>query len=79
MVGGNWLGVNSAAWVPRAGREEHARGKPRAANGGSKLPHSTWITAVVMALPNGYIQERFLDCVSRRFAQKQKRGTLRSE
>jgi hypothetical protein len=26
-----------------------------------------------------YIQERFLDCVSRRFAQRQKRGTLRSE
>jgi hypothetical protein len=26
-----------------------------------------------------YIEERFLDCVSRRFAQKQKRGTLRSE
>jgi hypothetical protein len=24
-------------------------------------------------------QERFLDCVSRRFAQTQKRGTLRSE
>jgi len=26
-----------------------------------------------------YIEERFLDCVSRRFAQKQRRGTLRSE
>jgi hypothetical protein len=26
-----------------------------------------------------YIQERFFDCVSRRFAQKKKRGTLRSE
>ena len=26
-----------------------------------------------------YIQERFLDCVSRRFAQNQKHGTLRSE
>ena len=26
-----------------------------------------------------YIQERFLDCVSRRFAQMKKRGTLRSE
>ncbi len=26
-----------------------------------------------------YIQERFLDCVSRRFAQRQRRGTLRSE
>ncbi len=25
------------------------------------------------------IQERFFDCVSRRFAQKQNRGTLRSE
>ena len=28
---------------------------------------------------DGYIEERFLDCVSRRFAQRQKRGTLRSE
>lgn len=26
-----------------------------------------------------YIEERFLDCVFRRFAQKQERGTLRSE
>ncbi len=26
-----------------------------------------------------YIEERFLDCVSRRFAQNQRRGTLRSE
>jgi len=25
------------------------------------------------------IEERFFDCVSRRFARKQKRGTLRSE
>ena len=27
----------------------------------------------------GYIQERFFDCVSRRFAHNQKHGTLRSE
>ena len=32
-----------------------------------------------MSAAGGYIQERFLDCVSRRFAQRQKRGTLRSE
>ena len=28
--------------------------------------------------PSVYIEERFFDCVSRRFAQNQKRGTLRS-
>ena len=28
---------------------------------------------------NRSIEERFLDCVSRRFAHEQKRGTLRSE
>jgi hypothetical protein len=32
-----------------------------------------------MSVAGGYIEERFLDCVSRRFAQKQKHGTLRSE
>jgi hypothetical protein len=30
-------------------------------------------------VPLGEIEERFLGCVSRRFAQNQRRGTLRSE
>ena len=74
--------IGLASIVRRGCHVRNARSTPgqaRAANSGSKLPHSIWLRWIVMALPNGYIQERFLDCVSRRFAQKQKRGTLRSE
>ena len=68
------------------------RGQARAANGGSKLPHSTGAEADGVAMPlrkkSGRwpfaraalaIEERFLACASRRFAQNQKRGPLRSE
>jgi hypothetical protein len=34
---------------------------------------------IFVCVAGDYIEERFLDCVSRRFAQKQKSGTLRSE
>ena len=35
--------------------------------------------ALARAVVDWNIEERFLDCVSRRFAQEQKPGTLRSE
>jgi hypothetical protein len=56
--------VDGAAEFTSVARGCSTPGQARAADGGSKLPHSTWRRGESASEVVGYIEERFFDCAS---------------